>query len=329
MTAAASEPLVPRPRGTGIVFLSGAGGFIGRHAAAAFLGAGWRVAGFSYRAPSVDPTLDLAVPEHWSAGPVSREALWRAAAEIGRPELFIHAAGGATVGASLADPADDFARNVESTCEALAFLREGAPEARLVFPSSAAVYGMSEAAAIDECAPVAPMSPYGEHKLQAEKEIAAARGEWNLDAAVIRFFSVYGPGNRKQLLWEIASRLGAGAKRLELSGSGEEARDFLYIDDAVRMLGLVAGLDRAALPAVINGGTGIATTVRDAAEEMCRAFGADVEIAFTGVERPGDPKRLVASLKLARGLGFVPQMALAEGVARTALWSRSTTGSRS
>lgn len=320
MTAETSNQAVPLPRGTGVVFVTGAGGFIGRHVASAFRGAGWRVAGFGRSAAPNDPALGLAAPDAWFAGPIDRAALSRAAAEMGRPEVVVHAAGGATVGASLADPAGDFARNVESTREMLAFLQDDAREARLVFLSSAAVYGAVDKAQIGESAALAPLSPYGEHKRQAEELIEAAADAWGLDAAIGRFFSVYGPGNRKQLLWEVASALAAGQQRLTFSGSGEEQRDFLYIDDAVQMIGLLSGLDRAAIPRVVNCGGGVATTVRQAVEGLCRAFGVDAEIVFSGVERPGDPRRLVSCPQLARQIGFSPAVALDEGLARTARW---------
>ncbi len=313
---------MPPPRGTGIAFVTGAGGFIGRHVASAFLRRGWRVGGFGYHAPPADVALDLLSPQEWLIGPVGRDTLARAARETGRPEIVIHAAGGATVGASLGDPAEDFARNVESTRESLAFLRSHAPEARFVFLSSAAVYGAVDDAYIEEDAPYAPVSPYGEHKRLAEELIVEASAAWDLDAAIGRFFSVYGPGNRKQLVWDAASRLAAGARQLTLAGTGDETRDFLYVDDAVRMIGILSGLERAAVPDVVNCGGGVAVTVREAVERLCSALDVEAEIVFTGVERTGDPKRLVSRPTLANRLGFSPTISLAEGLGRYARWVR-------
>ncbi|HEY5412576.1 MAG TPA: NAD-dependent epimerase/dehydratase family protein, partial [Caulobacteraceae bacterium] len=90
--------LVPAPRGAGVVFVTGAAGFLGGAVAGAFVRAGWRVASFD-RSPG-----GAAGCAHWTTGDVHREALARASAETGPPDVVFHAAGGGSVGASVADP---------------------------------------------------------------------------------------------------------------------------------------------------------------------------------------------------------------------------------
>ena len=302
--------MVPKPRGSGAAFVTGAAGFLGGAVAAALVRAGWRVAGFDL-APGWGGGC-----AHWITGDVRRDALARAAAEIGAPELVFHAAGGSSVGASLADPEGDFARTVGSLRETLAFLEADAPGARLIYPSSAAVYGAASAGDLAETSPLAPMSPYGQHKLQAEAEIAAA----GVPAVVVRFFSLYGPGLRKQLLWDLARRLASRPARLDLSGTGEELRDFLYVDDAVRLVGLAAGAWASGEPLILNGGRGEAISVRRVAETLASALGADAAMGFSGETRPGDPACLVADVSQARALGFEPQVGFEDGVRRFARW---------
>ncbi len=302
--------MVPRPGGSGVAFVTGAAGFLGGAVAQALVGAGWRVAGFDV-APGWGEGC-----AHWITGEVHRDALARAAAEIGLPELVFHAAGGSSVGASVADPEADFARTVLSVRETLAFLNAAAAGARLIYPSSAAVYGAASAGPLAEDAPLEPISPYGRHKLQAEAEIAAA----GVEAAILRFFSLYGPGLRKQLLWDLARRLAAGPRRLELAGTGEERRDFLYIDDAVRLVGLAMGARLSGAPLVLNGGRGEAVTVRQAAETLARALGSDAAIGFSGQTRAGDPAALAADVSAAKALGFSPQASFEDGVRRYARW---------
>ena len=305
-----SDSLVPNPRGSGVAFVTGAAGFLGGAVAAALVRAGWSVAGFDLTSGWSGGCA------HWITGDVRQDALARAAREIGTPELVFHAAGGSSVGASLADPEGDLARTVGSVRETLAYLRAEAPGARLIYPSSAAVYGAASAGPLVETSPLTPMSPYGQHKLQAEAEIAAA----GVEAVILRFFSLYGPGLRKQLLWDLARRLASRPGRLELSGSGEELRDFLYVDDAVRLVGLAADAPLAAGPLILNGGRGEAISVRRVAETLAAALGSEANIGFSGDTRPGDPAALVADISAARTAGFEPKIGFDNGVRRFARW---------
>ncbi len=306
--------MIPPPRGSGAAYVTGAAGFVGGAVAAAFAKAGWRVAGFDQSPRAGDGFA------HWSTGDVGLAALARAAAEIGAPELLFHAAGGSSVGASVADPAGDFARTVGSLRETLAFLKAQAPRARLIYPSSAAVYGAASHGPLPEASLLDPISPYGVHKLLAEVEIADAAAGFGLRAVILRFFSLYGPGLKKQLLWDLARRLQARPARLELSGAGEEQRDFLFVDDAVRLVGLAAGLNLDGAPLVLNGGRGEPVSVRQAAQALARALGSDAAIGFSGETRPGDPAALVADISRARAMGFKPQVAFEEGAGLFARW---------
>jgi len=312
----------PSPRGTGVAFVTGAGGFIGSAAAAAFGRAGWSVTALGHARRWADVGPELAPPALWIEGDVNGERLAAALGAQGRPEVVFHAAGGGSVGASLADPEADRARTVGSLVQTLAFLGAHAPEARLIYPSSAAVYGEAADGAIPETLPAAPVSPYGRHKLEAERLIAqAANG--GLDAVIIRLFSVYGPGLRKQLLWDLGRRLLAAPAQVELGGRGDEARDFLFIDDAVRMIGLAAGLEQRTGSMIVNAAAGRAVTVRQVAEALRAALHVDSSIRFSGEVREGDPQSLVADVRRAQTLGFGPQVALEDGMARLARWLSS------
>ena len=304
-----SDSMVPPPRGSGVAFVTGAAGFLGGAVAAAFVRAGWRVAGFDL-APGWAGGC-----AHWITGEVHRDVLTRAAAELGKPEVMFHAAGGSSVGASVADPEGDFTRTVLSVRETLAFLTAEASTARLIYPSSAAVYGAAATGRLSEDARLDPMSPYGRHKLQAETEIAGA----GLDTVMLRFFSLYGPGLRKQLLWDLARRLKSRPAQLELSGTGEELRDFLFVDDAVRLVGLAAGPGPGG-ERVINGGRGEAVAVRHAAKTLAKALGCETAIGFSGAARAGDPDALVADTARSESLGFSPQVTFEAGAVRFARW---------
>ena len=300
---------------SGVAFVTGAGGFLGGAAASALQAAGWLVATLGHRGP--------AAPSLFFEGDVTLERLGQAADTLGPPDLVFHAAGGASVGASLADPEGDRSRTVGSLEQTLAFLRSDAPRARLIYPSSAAVYGSNARGAIPETAELDPISPYGRHKAAAEALIAEASAGFGLDAVIIRFFSIYGPGLRKQLLWELAGRLIQGPAEIELAGRGDEARDFLFLDDAVALIAMAAGLPSLDQPLTLNGAAGQAVNVREIAEALAQAMGVQTHIAFSGHVREGDPKSLVADVSQAAALGFFPEVPLPAGLERLAAWFRS------
>ena len=301
----------------GVAFVTGAGGFTGGAVAAGLRRAGWRVVCLGH--PAHHPGSDAEAP--FVQGDIDLGLLAGAAALFGPPQLVFHAAGAASVGASIADPARDRDRTIGSLEPVLAYLRTDSPEARLIYPSSAAIYGDAGEGPIAEAATPAPASPYGRHKLEAERLIQTEHARRGLDAVIIRFFSAYGPGLRKQLLWELASRLAASPAAVELGGTGEEARDFLFIDDAVDLVLHLAASDQA--PRVVNGGVGEAVTVRRVAETLRDAMGSGTTITFSGAARAGDPKSLVADPAVSMAVGFRPSVPLAEGVGRLARWVRS------
>ena len=301
----------------GVAFVTGAGGFIGEAVAAGLRRAGWRVVGLGH--PARQSGSNSAAP--FIHGDIDLGSLAGAAERFGPPQLVFHAAGAASVGASIADPARDRARTIGSLEPVLAYLRTDAPRARLIYPSSAAIYGDAGEGPIAETAAPAPASPYGRHKLEAERLILAEHAARGLDSVIVRFFSAYGPGLRKQLLWELAGRLAAAPAGVELGGTGEEARDFLFIDDAVDLVLHLAASERP--PLFVNGGVGEAVTVRRIAETLRDAMGSDAPIRFSGKVREGDPRSLVADPAISAALGFRPSVPLASGVERLARWVRS------
>ncbi len=108
--------------------------------------------------------------------------------------------------------------------------------------------------------------------------------------------------------------------QVELAGHGDEARDFLFVDDAMTLVGIAAGLERQAAPLLINGGAGRAASVRQIAETLAAALGGRSRIQFNGEVREGDPRSLVADVARAGALGFEPAVSLTDGMSRMARW---------
>jgi UDP-glucose 4-epimerase len=289
------------------VWIMGGAGFIGRAVVAGWQATGVRVGGCGHgcERQSAD----------WVGGPLGAGSFDLLQAATGRPDIVYQLAGGSSVGASLADPARDAALTLGSTDALIQWLGTHAPEARVVAASSAAVYGDGHEGPIREDAQLYPYSPYGENKLAMEQMLASSP----LRVAIVRLFSVYGPGLRKQLLWDACCKLAARPDCIEFGGTGLETRDFLYIDDAVDLLVRAAGAAQVGAT-IVNGGTGTGTSVAQAVGLLSAAMDVPCDISFSGVVRSGDPVSLVADVARARALGFVAQTSPSEGFGAYVRW---------
>lgn len=106
--------------------------------------------------------------------------------------------------------------------------------------------------------------------------------------AIVRLFSVYGAHPRKQLIWEQTRKILAGDRQLTLCGTGLQTRDWVHIDDAAMLL--IEAIDPASASVqIVNGCTGVATTIKDTIALLVAASSNIVEVQFSGEERPGDP----------------------------------------
>jgi UDP-glucose 4-epimerase len=208
------------------ILVTGARGFIGRYLARHLSSQGHDVAGIGHGAWS-DSERAAWYNGKWLNGDISSPNLDVLASACGMPEAIFHLAGGSAVGPSFTAPAEDFHRSVVATSELLEWVRLRAPAARVVMASSAAVYGASHNEPITESAECVPFSPYGYHKRMAELDLESYAHNFGMRVGVVRLFSIYGPELRKQLLWDLCNRLGAGESDLTLGGDGTELRDWL------------------------------------------------------------------------------------------------------
>ena len=295
------------------ILITGAGGFLGRNAARYFFNHGWTVSGIGHAAADFSPTAWGI--SHWQQADVTLEALSALIGAAGRPAVVLHCAGSGSVGRSWDAPFEDFQRTTLSTAAVTETLRLHAPEALLVYTSSAAVYGESEASKLDEGSKLHPMSTYGLHKLASEDLCLGANRIFGLRIAIVRFFSLYGPGLRKQLLWDTSKKLAAGGDTLRLDGTGKELRDFLHVDDAMRLLLHLAEQFPVVDATIVNGATGVATSVATIAGLLIEAMGkTNVNLEFSGRCRPGDPSSLVGDVGKLEQIGFRAETGVADGV---------------
>ncbi len=295
------------------IIITGAHGFLGRHAARFFAGRGFVVRGIGH-GHWQPGELEVWGISDWRKAEVTIDALdpW-----AGQPYAIVHCAGGSSVSSSFVDPLADFHRTVTSIAEVLAYVRTRSPRSRVVFPSSASVYGFAKTFPIAESALVAPVSPYGTHKYLAETLIVSFAKLFQIPACVIRFFSLYGEELRKQILWDACRKLAGGDPTF--AGSGFEVRDWLHVDDAVALL--ESGVENASSSCpIVNGGSGEGVCVKDLLSYLAQRLEVNLEPKFSGEHRPGDPDRYIADTAKATALGWKPRRSWQQGVAEYAAW---------
>lgn len=298
----------------------GAAGFIGRHVCRELASQGFTVCGLGRGQWRMDEWTKWGLT-HWVEGEISLDSLAKAATAAGSLSTFIHCAGSGAVSYSYAAPFEDYQRSVVSTLALLEFVRRhGEGVARVVLASSAAVYGDQGDVDLTETATRSPISPYGFHKVSAESLCDSYSRFFGVRTSVVRLFSVYGEGLRKQLLWDAMQKFARGEKTF--FGTGHELRDWIHVDDAARLLCKAAREPQAPFE-IYNGGHDHATT-RTVLATLASYSGCSSVPHFNGEIHIGNPRRLTANCAHAqRQLGWKPQVSLENGLVRYSQWFNS------
>lgn len=304
------------------VWVIGAHGFLGRNLCRYLSGHDFRIVGIGHGHWNPGEAEAWGISQ-WVFSDVTLAALYDLVSKVGRPEAIFHTAGGSSVPLSVENPYLDYQRTVGTTIDVLEFVRLKSPETKVIYPSSAAVYGSVDKGRISEDTPLRPVSPYGIHKHIVELLCGSYATHFGVKVSLIRFFSLYGNGLTKQLLWDLCCKFEKKEGEIILHGTGDEIRDLLHIDDAVRLMGIA--LDKAsARYAPVNGGTGIGTTVGEIAEEVRNAFDTTRIVKFNGIVREGDPKFYQADMKRSESLGWRPLRDWRSGIKDYVRWFRET-----
>jgi UDP-glucose 4-epimerase len=279
------------------ILVTGISGFIGGSFGRYAAGAGHTVIGAGRSTPPVEGWTGIYTPARGTTELVNviREF---------QPDVVLHAAGTASVSASIDDPLTDFRGSVATCADLLDAVRQSGSNPLILITSSAAVYGNPAVLPVPEEAALAPISPYGFHKLAAEllaREYAECFG---LRTVICRFFSVFGFSQRRLLVWELYNQLAGGDDTVWLAGTGEETRDFLYIDDlASALLGLSEKFQNTDSDCVIvNVATGVETSVLTLAQTIRDLVAPEKVIRCRGLLRKNDPLRWCADISRVRQL---------------------------
>jgi UDP-glucose 4-epimerase len=299
------------------VLVTGSTGFIGRYVARQFSDAGWSVQGLGTRPLENAPRQDLQF----------YQSLFLPSPELSKlieslqPDVCIHCAGRASVDLSVHDPAADFQSGVSLTFQLLDALRIYAPKCRVLFLSSAAVYGNPVDLPVSETYEANPISPYGFHKLMSEQLCKEFYKLYQLPTAIVRIFSAYGPGLRRQVLWDICQKA-LTQPVLKLRGTGQESRDFIHVRDIAQALFLLA--NRAPFEAeVYNLASGVETTIQTLASQILYELDLNIPLEFDGQVPIGTPLNWCANIEKIQSLDFQLEVSLERGLQVFAQWCRA------
>ena len=243
-------------------------------------------------------------------------------------DTVFHLAAVASVPRTIQEPDYCHEVNLEATFRVLRAAVDAGVR-RVVFAASAAAYGNAPGLPKREDMPPDPRSPYAVQKLAGEMYLRTFYDSFGLETVALRFFNVYGPRQDPSSPYSgvlsIFSDCLLARRAPTIFGTGEQSRDFIYVDDVVQAL-LLAAESPNAPGKVYNCGTGRRVSLREVWQTMQRIEGVELP-AKSAPERPGDVQHSEADITRARrDLGFEPKIELEEGLRRTLAWIRASKG---
>lgn len=311
------------------VLLTGAAGFIGSHVAERLLSRGDRVIGLdnfnNYYDPAIKQRNAASLSERPGfslvTGDVRDASLLRRLFSEHRFQAVIHLAAMAGVRASVDDPELYFDVNVTGTLRLLEAARQqGKPN--FIFASTSSAYGRTTRVPFrEEHRTAEPLAPYPASKLSGELLGHAYHHGHGMDFTALRFFTVYGPRNRPDMLPYLTMESIRTGREIPLYEGGQMWRDWTFVSDIAD--GVVRAADVRLGYEIINLGRGEPVLLRDYVEELSRLAGKQPN--FVSAKMPAaDVPLTVANIdKAKRLLGYAPSVSVKDGVRAFFEWYRS------
>ncbi|MBC8333814.1 MAG: NAD-dependent epimerase/dehydratase family protein [Anaerolineales bacterium] len=301
--------------------VTGGAGFIGSHLVRALLERGDKVRVLDNFSTGKRENLDAVRADVEIIEGDLRDAD-AVAASLVNVDLVFHQAAFVSVPLSMETPGTCFDVNIRGTESLLEAARKAGVQ-RVVFASSAAVYGESEALPLDEETHLSPMSPYAASKRVNEIYAQLYTRSLGLGVTALRYFNVFGPRQAPDTAYAAAIpifiRQMLDGKAVTIYGDGGQSRDLIFVGDVVRANLLAASSDAAA-GGIFNICTGRETGILDLIESLFNIFPNAPRPIFDA-PRAGDIYRSVGSPKRAKELfAFRAQTTLDDGMKETAAW---------
>jgi UDP-glucose 4-epimerase len=303
------------------ILVTGGAGFIGSHLVDGFLREGHEVQVLDNLSSGQRSNLPSSVPLHVMD---IRDPQVKELFEQYRPEVLCHHAAQLDVPKSVADPVFDAEVNIIATVRLLEYCRSTHTQRVLFASTGGAIYGEQSEFPASDAHLERPVSPYGVAKLSVERYLHFYRMQHGFQPACMRYANVYGPRQNAQgeggVVAIFASML-IGGKTPTIYGSGEQTRDFVYVEDVVNAN--LAALKHN-LVGSYNVGTGVETNVNQLYAIMSQAVGTSAKANYAA-GRPGETQRSVLDAsKLSQATGWRPQTTIAQGLKKTCEFFRGS-----
>ncbi len=296
------------------ILITGAKGFLGSNTAKYFKSLGYKTYGIGRGNLSVAESKEICL-DYWKQGDISIDLI----AEFNQVfDIIIHYGGSGSVGFSIENPYEDFKKTVNGTLEVLEYIRLHNPTAHLIYPSSPAVQGEHSNSPINEEYTGQPVSPYGFHKKITEELCQSYSEKFGLKVSIIRLFSVYGLGLKKQILWDAYHKINEATSDVEFWGTGNEIRDFIHIDDVISIIKELIKVKDQFM--IVNGGTGKSYTIKRIVEMIKELLQKSIEINFNQQVNLGNPAYYCADTTKLKMLGIKITKDLEQEIAHYINW---------
>lgn len=293
------------------ILITGAKGFIGTHIGTFYKNKGEFVIGWDLFADKENNIKSVNLLESVSV---------KNNLEEDQPDVIIHCAGCADVSKSVEAPDIDFDGNVKMVHNLLFGLKKcHRLNTKILFLSSAAVYGNPDVLPMSEDSKLKPMSPYALHKILGEQICQYFIENYQMDIKIARIFSAYGNGLRKQIFWDMRQKI-KNTNMLNMFGTGKESRDYIHINDIVQAIDLI--LNKSPKGEVIyNIANGEETTIRQVAQKFAKISGIpEDKVIFDNVGKEGQPLNWQADITKLTRLGYKNSMSLDQGIEQYIEW---------
>ncbi|MGB9914861.1 MAG: NAD-dependent epimerase/dehydratase family protein [Candidatus Bathyarchaeales archaeon] len=230
-----------------------------------------------------------------------------------KADVIFHLAAQVVVPYSMENPIEDFETNARGTLNVLEKARKD--DARVVFTSSAAVYGNTPVLPTPESHGYSPASCYGLSKVVGEQYCNMYSKQYGLDITILRLANVYGP-RCHGVIEDFLNKISRNPEKLEIIGSGMQSRDFVHVFDVVDAL-MLAATSGAAVGETFNVGFGKTITIIDLAKMMLKILGLSNKTVITTTNVPwkGDINKIWFDItKVKKVLGWQPKISLEDNL---------------
>lgn len=296
------------------ILITGAKGFVGSNVCKHFKQKGYTTYGIGHGGLSVEESKEIGL-DYWKKDDISIKSILEFEQIF---DVIVHCGGSGSVGFSVEHPYDDFKKTVDGTLEVLEYIRVHNTKAHLIYPSSPAVQGECEDKPIKEDYIGKPASPYGYHKKIAEDLCQSYSEKYDLRVSIIRLFSVYGEGLKKQLLWDAYHKIKNANKEVVFWGTGEETRDFIHISDVLYLFDILLKKDDKFT--LVNGGTGVKYTIKNIVEIIKDLINPNISIKFNNQVNIGNPIYYWADTQKLENYGFKANRNLEQEIKNYVEW---------